>query len=52
MDKFKCIICGYVYDPKVGDEMNYINADTDFYELPEHWVCPLCSAEKEQFILI
>jgi rubredoxin len=46
MEKFKCVVCGYVYDPAEETEM------IDFENLPEDWKCPLCDAEKEQFINI
>ena len=47
--KFKCILCGYVYDPDVGDTDGGIKAGTPFEELPDDWVCPLCGAPKDQF---
>lgn len=49
MDKFECTICGYVYDPAVGDPENGIEPETPFDELPEDWVCPLCGVGKEDF---
>lgn len=49
MQKYVCTVCGYVYDPAVGDEDNGIAAGTTFENLPEDWVCPLCSVGKDQF---
>ncbi len=49
MDKYKCIPCGYVYDPAIGDDDGGISAGTSFEDLPEDWVCPVCSAGKEEF---
>lgn len=49
MDKYECTICGYVYDPEVGDPENGIAPGTPFDELPEDWVCPLCGVGKEDF---
>lgn len=49
MDKWQCIICGYIYDPALGDPDNGINPGTSFEELPEEWLCPECGAEKDQF---
>jgi len=49
MDKYVCLVCGYVYDPEVGDPDNDIAAGTAFDDLPEDWVCPICSAPKDQF---
>lgn len=49
MNKYECTICGYVYDPMVGDPDNGIEPETPFDELPEDWVCPLCGVGKEDF---
>jgi flavin reductase (DIM6/NTAB) family NADH-FMN oxidoreductase RutF/rubredoxin len=47
--KYKCNICGYVYDPANGDSDAGIKAGTAFEELPENWVCPVCGASKSEF---
>jgi rubredoxin len=49
MEKFVCSVCGYVYDPAGGDPDNGITAGTPFEELPEDWICPVCSVEKSEF---
>lgn len=49
MDKWQCIICGYIYDPALGDPDNGISPSTPFEQLPEEWLCPECGAEKDQF---
>lgn len=49
MDRYVCVICGYVYDPKEGDIESGIPAGTVFEELPADWVCPICGADKSQF---
>lgn len=49
MDKFVCDLCGYVYDPEVGDPDNGIEPGTAFEDLPDDWVCPLCGAGKDSF---
>lgn len=46
---YTCELCGYEYDPKVGDPDNGIEPGTEFDELPADWVCPLCGASKEDF---
>jgi uncharacterized Fe-S cluster protein YjdI len=38
MGKYRCTVCGYVYEPGVP-----------FADLPEDWVCPVCKAGKEKF---
>lgn len=49
MAKYKCGVCGYVYDPEIGDPENDIAPETPFEELPEDWVCPVCGASKDEF---
>lgn len=49
MDKYVCDLCGYVYDPKVGDPDNGVDAGTSFEDVPEDWVCPICGAGKDDF---
>jgi rubredoxin len=49
MQKYECTVCGYVYDPKVGDPDSGIEPGTSFEEIPEDWVCPTCGATKEDF---
>lgn len=49
MGKYRCTVCGYVYDPEKGDPDSGIKPGTSFEELPEDWVCPLCGASKEKF---
>ncbi|MFA5859701.1 MAG: rubredoxin [Elusimicrobiota bacterium] len=49
MKKYKCTVCGYVYDPQAGDPDNNVKPGTPFEKLPEGWVCPLCGADKEAF---
>ena len=49
MKKYVCGVCGYVYDPEVGDPDNGIAPGTSFEDLPEDWVCPLCAVGKEDF---
>ena len=49
MAKWRCTVCGYVYDEERGDPENDIDPGTEFEELPDDWVCPLCGAPKAQF---
>jgi rubredoxin len=50
LDKYECTICGYVYDPEVGDPEHGIKPGTAFENLPEDWLCPVCGAPKDQFV--
>ncbi|MFQ5900257.1 MAG: rubredoxin [Thermodesulfobacteriota bacterium] len=49
MEQYKCIVCGYIYDPALGDESRNIAKGTPFSELPEDWVCPECGADTSLF---
>jgi len=49
MNKWRCTICGYVYDPVEGDVDNGIPAGTPFNELPDGWECPRCGVGKGLF---
>jgi rubredoxin/flavin reductase (DIM6/NTAB) family NADH-FMN oxidoreductase RutF len=49
MGKYRCIICGYIYDPEVGDPDSDVEPGTAFNDLPDDWVCPDCGAEKDEF---
>jgi rubredoxin len=49
MDKYVCTVCGYVYDPALGDPDNGVAAGTKFDDLADDWVCPVCGAGKEDF---
>lgn len=49
MDKYKCTVCGYIYDPALGDSTQGINPGVPFEELPASWACPECGASKDMF---
>ncbi len=49
MKKYRCLVCGWDYDPAVGDQTNGIEPGTAFDDLPDEWVCPVCGAGKDQF---
>ncbi len=48
MSKYECV-CGYVYDPELGDPDNGIEPGTSFDDLPEDWTCPACGMDKSGF---
>ena len=41
MKKYRCTICGYIYDEAIEK--------VKFEDLPEDWKCPLCGAPKSLF---
>jgi len=49
MDKYKCLICGYIYDPAKGDPDRGVKPGTAFEDLPGDWICPECGAPKSEF---
>lgn len=44
MKKYRCTLCGYIYDEEIEK--------VKFEDLPEDWICPLCGAPKALFELI
>ena len=42
--KYKCSICGYIYD----DEKEAVIFD----DLPDDWKCPLCQQPKSVFVKV
>ena len=49
MKKYVCNVCGYEYDPAVGDPDGGIAPGTAFEDIPDDWVCPVCGVGKDQF---
>lgn len=49
MKKYKCDICGYVYDPAEGEPAAGIEAGTAFEDLSDDYECPVCGAGKDEF---
>ena len=49
MKKYVCSVCGYVYDPAVGDPDSGVAAGTAFENTPDDWACPVCAVGKDMF---
>jgi rubredoxin len=49
MAKYRCSVCGFVYDEADGIPEAGIAAGTKWEDLPDDWACPLCGAEKAEF---
>ena len=47
--RYECIECKYIYNPKFGNEKAGIPAGTPFEDLPDDWVCPVCGEGKDMF---
>lgn len=49
MNKYVCKICGYIYNPELGDPSHGIAPGTAFESLPAEWTCPICGATQDKF---
>jgi rubredoxin len=49
MGKWVCTICGYVYDPALGDPDNGVDPGTAWEDVADDWLCPICGASKDDF---
>ncbi|MEG1850581.1 MAG: rubredoxin [Bacilli bacterium] len=49
MRKFKCSVCGYIYDEEKGIPEKGIMPGTKWEDLPDDWTCPWCGATKDAF---
>ncbi len=52
MEKWRCAVCGYIYDPKAGDPESGLEPGVPFKDLPDRWGCPECGASTDFFELI
>lgn len=50
--KYRCTICGHIYDPEEGDPDGGIAPGTAFEDIPDNWVCPVCGSKKSDFVRI
>jgi flavin reductase (DIM6/NTAB) family NADH-FMN oxidoreductase RutF/rubredoxin len=49
MVKYRCTVCGWIYDPKTGDPDGGVAPGTPFEKIPDNWTCPMCGAAKKDF---
>ena len=52
MKKYRCKVCGWIYDEAKGDPDNGIAPGTRFEDLPAEFICPLCGGPKEEFEVV
>jgi len=50
--RYECGVCWTVYDPASGDAGWQVEPGTPFEQLPEHWSCPNCAAERVKFLAL
>jgi rubredoxin len=48
MNKWICVICGFIYDPASGIA-GVVEPGVRFEDLPEDWICPECGSPKASF---
>ena len=49
MKKYRCTVCGFVYDPEEGDPDGNVSPGTYFEDIPDNWCCPVCGVSKSEF---
>ncbi len=49
MNKYMCMICGWVYDPDEGDLEGGVPSGVSFTSVPDTWECPDCGVSKGYF---
>ena len=49
MQRYVCDICGYIYDPSMGDSANDIPPGVPLEKLPDDWLCPVCGVGVDFF---
>lgn len=49
MDRYVCLMCGFIYDPKKGDLAGGLAPGTDFSQAGADWRCPRCGAPERNF---
>lgn len=52
MKRYICLICGYIYDERLGDPDEGIPAGTKWEDIPDDWMCPDCGVGKNEFEMV
>lgn len=47
--QYICTVCGYVYVEEQGDPESGIAPGTKWEDVPDDYLCPLCSVGKDLF---
>lgn len=50
--RYRCKVCGFIYDPELGDPDGGIEPGTPFENIPEGWTCPICGVRKSDFVAL
>jgi rubredoxin len=49
--RWRCVICGFVYDEALGLPQEGIPPGTAWADVPEGWTCPDCGVRKQDFAM-
>jgi rubredoxin len=49
MKRWRCTVCGEIYDEALGDPAQGIPPGVAFADLPDDWACPNCGMTKDFF---
>jgi rubredoxin len=52
MKVWQCVVCGFIYDEKVGMPDEGIKPGTTWVDIPNDWACPDCGVAKADFEMI
>ncbi|MCY4428395.1 MAG: rubredoxin [Halieaceae bacterium] len=52
MNRWECIVCGFIYDEGEGWPDDDIPPGTRWEDVPKDWMCPDCGVGKEDFELL
>lgn len=47
--KYRCLICGFIYDEEAGLPEEGIAPGTTLENIPKEWVCPDCGVDISDF---
>ena len=50
--RYRGKVCGFIYDPELGDPDGGIEPGTPFENIPEGWICPICGVRKSDFVAL
>ena len=50
--KWRCVLCGFVYDEAAGLPEEGIAPGTAWADVPDSWSCPDCGASKDEFEMV
>lgn len=49
LHRYECGVCGYIYEPSIGDAKRNIPSGTPFEAIASDWRCPVCNTKKKAF---